>query len=273
MSLLHMLVPDNKHNYHFSIYQVGYEKCEPNHFFGPTIRDFYVFHFLVSGKGFYQVRGKTVQLKAGDCFLVIPNEPIFYRADPDDPYEYYWVGFHEHTAMEVMTQCGFYTDDNFTYCHPEEYDRLLYLMQQMVGVEDTSEKNMLNMLGHFYQLLGLMMKENARFEPYYSSDNVLEKINQYLSANYQQTITVENLALFVNMSRSNLYRLFMKEYGISPIQYLHNYRLDKALFMLKRSDMTTQQIAYFCGFTDVSYFCKLFKRKFQKSPHEVRELI
>ena len=59
-------------------------KCEPTHFFGPTIRDFYVLHFLVSGKGEYQVRGRTIPLKKGDCFLVIPNEPIFYRADPED---------------------------------------------------------------------------------------------------------------------------------------------------------------------------------------------
>ena len=85
MSLLHMVVPDNTHEYHFSIYQIGYEKCEPTHFFGPTIRDFYVLHFLVSGKGEYQVRGRTIPLKKGDCFLVIPNEPIFYRADPEDP--------------------------------------------------------------------------------------------------------------------------------------------------------------------------------------------
>ena len=86
MSLLHMVVPDNTHEYHFSIYQIGYEKCEPTHFFGPTIRDFYVLHFLVSGKGEDQVRGRTIPLKKGDCFLVIPNEPIFYRADPEDPY-------------------------------------------------------------------------------------------------------------------------------------------------------------------------------------------
>ena len=273
MSLLHMVVPDNTHEYHFSIYQIGYEKCEPTHFFGPTIRDFYVLHFLVSGKGEYQVRGRTIPLKKGDCFLVIPNEPIFYRADPEDPYEYYWVGFHEHTAMEVMMQCGFYVDNNFTYCHPEEYDQLLSLMQKIVVTDSRSEQNMLNMLGYFYQLLGLMMKENVKFEPRYSGENVFEKVDRYLAANYQQPISVENLALFVNMSRSNLYRMFMKEYGISPIEYIHNYRLDKALFMLKRSEMSTKQIAYFCGFGDVAYFCKLFKRKFQKSPREVRALV
>ena len=270
---LHMLLPSNRHSYNFAIYQVGYEKCKPTHFFGPTIRDFYVFHLLLSGKGEYHVRNKVFRLEAGDCFLVVPNEPIFYRADPEDPYEYYWVGFHGHNATEIMTHCGFYTDDNFVCRAGEDSAEMRALMAEMCAFEESSEKNELVMLGDFYRLLGLLIDESGRFEPDLGRDETLERINRYISMNYQQNLSVDGLARYLNVHRSSLYRLMMKEYGVSPVEYIRNYRLDQALFMLKRSDMMTKQIAVACGFQDVNYFCKLFRKKFHKNVHEVRQLV
>ena len=74
-----------KNYYDLAIYQIGHEKCESDHSYGPVKRDCYLLHFVVSGKGYYEVRGKEIPLKAGDCFLMIPEENTRIYAEQADP--------------------------------------------------------------------------------------------------------------------------------------------------------------------------------------------
>ena len=148
--------------YDLSLYQVGYEKCSENHFFGPVIRDFYVLHFVVSGKGTYRVREKNIPLQKGDCFLVIPNEPTYYEADHSDPYEYYWIGFHGTNSKKLMISLGFYTDDNFIFhCDGSVYEDMLSYMQELKSLYEPDEKTYLFCLGRLYEVLSLMKKKHA----------------------------------------------------------------------------------------------------------------
>lgn len=270
---LHMFLPKVKTIYDLTIYQIGYEKCAPDHFFGPVIRDFYVMHFLISGKGIYRVRNREYELGRGDCFLVVPNEKTFYRAQPDDPYEYFWVAFHGTGAKEILTNADFYTDNNFIYRHPEEYETIYSLMAQMNNITDSTTKNNIRLQGFLYQLLGLMVKKDEEYDSSPTNVNTAERINQYVSANYQQDISIDSLARFANMHRSSLYRYMKKNFGVSPIEFVINYRLEKALFMLKNSERNTSQIAFACGFNDTACFCKAFKKKFKKTPSEARKLV
>ena len=76
-----------------SVYNVGFQKCEPLYQWGPGIRDHYLIHHILSGKGYYSVGGKVYALSTGDTFLVYPQTEITYYADEKDPWEYAWVGF------------------------------------------------------------------------------------------------------------------------------------------------------------------------------------
>ena len=70
----------------------GYEECTPNYSFGPAIRDTYVLHYITKGKGKFHYKGKIVDLKEGDFFLLKPDELTFYQADNEKPWAYYWLG-------------------------------------------------------------------------------------------------------------------------------------------------------------------------------------
>ena len=76
-----------------SVCNVGYQKCEPLYTWGPGIRNHYLIHYVITGKGYFKVHGKTYELKSGDCFLVYPNQEILYYADQKDPWVYCWIGF------------------------------------------------------------------------------------------------------------------------------------------------------------------------------------
>ena len=64
-----------------SVYNVGSQKCTPGFQWGPGVRDHYLLHHVLSGKGHFEIRGKTYDLKKGDTFLIYPNMEACYRAD------------------------------------------------------------------------------------------------------------------------------------------------------------------------------------------------
>ena len=58
------------------VYNAGFQKCPPGYGWGPGVRDHYLLHYVVSGRGSYETGGRTFVLGAGDAFLAWPDTPI-----------------------------------------------------------------------------------------------------------------------------------------------------------------------------------------------------
>ena len=63
-----------------SVYNVGFQSCDSLYQWGPGIRDHYLIHYIISGKGRYTVNGSVHTLTPGDAFLVYPNTEVIYQA-------------------------------------------------------------------------------------------------------------------------------------------------------------------------------------------------
>ena len=96
-----------------SVYNVGYQLCDAGYQWGPGIRDHYLIHYVISGKGTYEVNNETHFLSAEDAFLVYPNTEIIYRADAKTPWEYAWVGF---TGSDNSAGNRFFTQTSMYSC-------------------------------------------------------------------------------------------------------------------------------------------------------------
>lgn len=66
----------------------GIEYCYPSHSFGPAIREQYLLHYILDGKGIFKVNNKTYNLTKGQGFLINPNELTYYEADKYEPWKY-----------------------------------------------------------------------------------------------------------------------------------------------------------------------------------------
>lgn len=89
---------------------------------------------------------------------------------------------------------------------------------------------------------------------------------EIVKAHYYENITLEELAILNNQSLSTFKREFKKIYNISPATYLREKKLDKSKELLVSTDLRTTDIAYECGFSNVSHFSKTFKNKHGISP-------
>ena len=66
-------------NIELSIFNCGLERCAPGQTWGPGIRDHYLIHLVVSGKGTFEVGGKTFEVVPGDLFFARPSHPLLCR--------------------------------------------------------------------------------------------------------------------------------------------------------------------------------------------------
>ena len=247
-------------NVELSIFNCGHEYCQPGHTWGPGVRDHYLIHLVVAGRGVYQVNGASFPLEKGDLFLAKPNQLITYAADESEPWEYYWVGFNGACANRLVQQAPFKEDCPVHRCQdPGTVQDALYNIYLSRGPEPQCEALM---TGYLYIFMANLMKEAAAMAPSAgntSSQYVLAAI-KYIQFNYSHDISIDDIAKAVGVSRSHLYRVFMSNVGQSPIDYLTGYRISEACYLLKNSNLSIAEIAVSVGFFDQFYFSRVFKK-------------
>ncbi|MBS1369911.1 MAG: helix-turn-helix domain-containing protein [Lentisphaeria bacterium] len=96
----------------------------------------------------------------------------------------------------------------------------------------------------------------------------------FLAANYANPeLQVADLAAEVNLTQKTLERQFRKHTGSSPAAYLAALRLERAAEMLRRrTDRSITEIALRCGFSDITYFSRVFRKRYALSPREYRKM-
>lgn len=82
----------------------------------------------------------------------------------------------------------------------------------------------------------------------------------FLDSNYSEKITVNDISDVANLSPYYFCRLFKDTTGRSFIYYLNSLRIEKAEQLLKETDMNITEVALACGFNDINYFSKIFKK-------------
>ena len=99
-----------------------------------------------------------------------------------------------------------------------------------------------------------------------------QKIKSILQSHFSEELSVRDLAEYLDMPESRLIERFRKETGITPGDYLRSLRLDNACLLLTSTRLPIQEIASQCGFSDASYFTRLFRANKGCSPREYRQV-
>lgn len=97
-----------------------------------------------------------------------------------------------------------------------------------------------------------------------------EEIITYINEHFKETITVEELAARAGMSRYHFIRIFKRETGFTPHEYLVNTRMSTAKYLLKNSKLPVKDICFASGFSCESVFCGAFKRHQGMTPAQYR---
>ena len=141
-----------------------------------------------------------------------------------------------------------------------------------------NDKDDFIIIGELYKILG-QLKQNNQFErtlqnidgKFYKK-NKIKIVLKYIRENYQSLITLETLAQLAGLSTNYFSYYFKNMTGLSPIDYLISYRIEKASNKLLSTDESITKIAFDSGFTDLSYFIKVFKSHTGLTPNKYRNM-
>lgn len=254
-----------------SVYNVGFQKCDPLYQWGPGIRDHYLIHYIISGKGYYKVQNKLFTLSAGDTFLVYPNTEVLYYADEIEPWEYAWVGFTGTDASMILKATDFSINNPIIY-KTASGDAIHRQLLHIYDARGNEFEHAVEMTGRLYTMLALFMHDTVKETSQNTTASYVQKGIEYISANYSYNITVEDIASYVGLSRSHLFRSFESVLGQSPKEFLTDFRMRQACYLLEHSSLSITAIANSIGFDNGLYFSKTFHKFKGLAPKEYRQL-
>ncbi len=221
-------------------------------------RNVYVIHFVISGKGEYY--GHPVN---GPCaFLECPNTPHWYivDSDPNAPqWNQYWVMFAGEGVREWMVKAGLPTEPTVFPCpYINQAFQILQKLQQKSTYDNCDDQfRMLSGLLELFSLHAASQKTKLASE---RKIFTMRTICHYIHGNFATIQEEKELAKLVHLSTSYMRKLFKSEFGISPMQYLAEYRIRCAKMMLTESPCSIQEISEALGFSNSNYFCRVFQK-------------
>lgn len=258
-------------NQGLAIIQCGLQICHSGHSSGKLFYPDYSAHFILKGKGVYYVNNKSYELSAGQGFMITPNIPNIYTADEAEPWQYIYATFKGADAEALVKRAGL-DDDNVTFSFPMDSDTTHYLKRMHSAGKSHLAKGY-DALGYFLLVMSkLIEKYNESKSPKTSSQHYIRHAISYIDDHSSYGISINDVANFVGVDRTHLYRLFMKHMGISPSQHLIEVRLKHAISLMEYEELSISEIATSTGFYDLSHFSKAFYTKYKMMPGKYRSL-
>lgn len=255
-----------------NVYRCGIQECKPGYVWGPGVRDHFIVHYILNGTGTFSDGNTTRTLSQGDGFVVFPDCLVTYTADSVQPWTYSWVGFQGLKAESFLNKSGIYRQSPFfTY---KTDDKLKDCLGNMISEARLNTSSELMLVGHLYIFLSLLIRNNQQSSSHISEDQNQEKyvrkVIEFISKNYSGKISISEIASSIGLDRSYLYVIFKKFMKMSPQDFLINYRIERAVDLMKNSALTIGDISRSVGYEDPLQFSKMFKKNKGMSPNQFR---
>lgn len=259
------------------MYQYGYEHCEPGHSFGPAARNHYLFHYVISGTGTLNAddsKGVTqvYSIKSGQGFLIFPGQITTYIADERLPWEYIWIEFDGLRVKEALSLTEFSV--GAPVYHPRSKELREQMLDEMRYIVQHAKASPFHLIGHLFLFFDYLTR-SARSEKLVStsrmSDYYIKEAINYIEQNFQNNITIEDIAGVCGINRSYFGKIFKSSTGRSPQEFLMGYRMVKATELLKLTSLSIADIGSAVGYENQLHFSRAFKKIYGVSPREWRK--
>lgn len=255
----------------------GHEKCKPGHAWGPDMRNHYVFHLILSGKGKLKTGGKEFNLSERQGFLLFPETPVHYFADAEAPWEYIWVGFTGQSVPRMIAKTAM-SPKMPAIAFVERFDRERELLMEIIdSIKSGATEDIIESYGLFLQFMSHLARESGRVPepavqaaPKPSTEQYVERAKDFIRENISRDITTSDVADHLGLNRSYFYKIFSDACGKPPSRFITWYRLNTAWHLLNYTTMQIAEISRHVGYNDPTYFTRCFTACYGQPPNSVR---
>ncbi|MBU9743399.1 AraC family transcriptional regulator [Lachnospiraceae bacterium ASD3451] len=276
MSNIFFNIFPNENFIDLGMYQYGCEQCEPGHSFGPAARNHYLFHYIIAGTGTLMADNangetQTYSIKSGQGFLIFPGQITTYIADQELPWEYVWIEFDGLRVKEALALTELSKDAPVYRSHSKNLRE--QMLNEMLYIAHHEKESPFHLIGHlylFFDYLTQSAKSSRLVKSSKMSDYYIKEAINYIEQNFQNDITIEDIAAVCGINRSYFGKIFRNAVGRSPQEFLMNYRMVKATELLKLTSLSIADISSAVGYENQLHFSRAFKTIYGVSPKEWR---
>ena len=182
-----------------------------------------------------------------------------------------WIEFDGLRIKEALSVTDLCKDAPIYHSHSKELREKL--ADEMLYIVNHSHESSFHLIGHLYLFMDYLLQSakstklvsSGRMSDYY----IKEAIN-YIEQNFQNNISIEDIATVCGINRSYLGKIFRNSIGRSPQEFLMNYRMVKATELLKLTSLSIADISSAVGYENQLHFSRAFKNIYGVSPREWR---
>ncbi len=243
---------------------------------------------ILKGQGSALVNSRRFEVRTGDILFIHSGNLHFVSAEPGSPFDFYAVDF----GLELISSHG--NDDiQQKYIGPQTAGRLLF--RDHFHAEEAVCRLLRSSLDdiralYFAEADGyeLLIKARLLHIWYILCQNpatallparrnidsraaLTKDVLQFISGNYAAPLTLRRLARQFHMSEGQFCRFFKSQINMTLIEYLNYYRIGVSCDLLLESDSPVSAIALDCGYSNISYFNRMFRKYMHCTPVEYRK--
>lgn len=264
-------------------WSIIHSRLKPDKQIGIHHRNSWELSYVVKGRGERIIGGVASDFEEGDLVLVAPNmdhgwffNPSF--TDEDGNIECITVMWTTELMVQLSAIFPEWKDvlDIFQSQKQSvlfDADRSRELVDALYALAKAKDANASSRLMELIILVAKNLQRSVEVignMQLSQAESRLQEINVYTCCNYARQITIDEIAKHVGMNRSAFCTFFRKQTGKTYINFLNEYRLKVAYHQLANSDSNISTVCWQCGFNDLTYFDKRFRKTFNTSPSEVR---
>ena len=254
----------------------------------PHWHEEYEFLVITRGTGTACLNTRTMHIESGDILFINAGIVHSFRGDEKNPLAFYALDFGRELISsygnddiqqkyisrqangELIFRDHFKKDDAMWPHIEEPLEEIRALCSQEMTKNELLIKSNLLRIWHYLCLdaeatsFSLKKKDDERVL-------MIKQILQYIQENYARNLTLSGLAERFHMSEGQFCRFFKSQIGMTAIEYLNYYRIGVACDMLKDGILQISEVATECGYNNISYFNRTFRRYMHCTPGEYRE--
>ena len=240
--------------------------------------------YFYEGESTLLIGNKTVKAEAGDIVIINPYEfhaTLDSGKEENGKYILIMIGldfFRGTNSSQIDLRHLIYGKKTVFKSHLKANERLKRTITLM-GEESEGELeySKLSIFGLVAEMFALLLRNGTEQSHTQKNDDIIryysiiEPALRMIRDEYQSKFTIDTLSCTCNISKYHFCRIFKTVTGMSTMQYLNDYRLKIADAMLNSTKNSIAEISVKCGFDDVSYFSRLYKKHFGYTPGKSRE--
>lgn len=251
----------------------GHYLCDANYTVSRPNYNSYLIMYIKSGSGFIRYNNQDIPVNAGNfVFLDCYKSHTYFTKTG---WETYWLHFDGPVCQNYFEMA---TQNSIIFTPKDDYiiARNLYNIYDIFNNhtkinEATVSKQITDLLTKLILCKEQLPANSTSCSTH--SQSAIEDTLTYISTNSDKNITLDELAKRASFSPYYFTRLFKKETGYTPHEYIILARINMAKYLLKATEFTIKEIAFRCGYTNECNFCTAFKKLTKISPSDYRKEI